>query len=64
LIFFSFHWENGSIINSFHTVAPTSLKPSRCTHTHWVLSENTKSPEWSAMDPEILAWETRGGRMI
>jgi len=26
LILFSFHWENGSIINSFHTVAPTSLK--------------------------------------
>ncbi len=26
-----FHWENGSIINSFHIIAPNSLKPSQCT---------------------------------
>ncbi len=26
-----FHWENGSISNSFHIVAPNSLKPSQCT---------------------------------
>jgi hypothetical protein len=37
--FFSFHWENGSMINSFHIVAPNSLIPSRCTLTHWELSE-------------------------
>ncbi len=32
-ILFNFHWRNGSIINSFHTVAPNSLKP-RLTHPH------------------------------
>ncbi len=26
LILFSFHWENGSIINSFHTIVPNSFK--------------------------------------
>jgi hypothetical protein len=26
-ILFSFHWENGSIINSFYTIAPNSLNP-------------------------------------
>jgi hypothetical protein len=31
LILFRFHWENGSMFNSFHTVAPNSLKPSQCT---------------------------------
>ncbi len=30
-ILFSFHWKNGSIINSFHIVAPNSLKPNWCT---------------------------------
>ncbi len=39
LILFSFHWENGSIINSFHTIAPNSLRPSWCTPTNWQLSE-------------------------
>jgi hypothetical protein len=29
---FSFHWENDSIINSFHTVAPNN--PSQCTFIH------------------------------
>jgi hypothetical protein len=52
-ILFSFHWENGSIINSFHTIAPNSLKPSWCTPTHQELSEDTKSVEWSAMVWEI-----------
>ncbi len=33
-VLFKFHSENGSIINSFHIVAPNSLKPSQCTHTH------------------------------
>ncbi len=31
LILYNFHWENGSMINSFHIVAPNSLKPSQCT---------------------------------
>ncbi len=46
LILFSFHWENGSIINSFHTVAPNSLKPSWCMTTYLELSEDTKSTAW------------------
>jgi len=46
LILFSFHWENGSIVNSFYTVAPNSLKPSWYTTTHLELSEDTKSTEW------------------
>jgi hypothetical protein len=29
-ILFIFHWENGSIINSFHIEAPNGLKPSWC----------------------------------
>ncbi len=29
-ILFSFHGENGSIINSFHTIAPDNIKPSQC----------------------------------
>ncbi len=29
-----FHWANGSMINSFHTVTSKSLKPSWCTPTH------------------------------
>jgi hypothetical protein len=42
-ILFSFHWENGSIINSFHTEAPQSLKPSQCTPTYQELSKDIKS---------------------
>jgi hypothetical protein len=35
-ILYSFHLENDSIINSFHTIAPSSPKPSQCTPTtHW-----------------------------
>jgi hypothetical protein len=33
LILVSFYWKNDSIINSFHTVAPSSLKPSDGTPT-------------------------------
>ncbi len=47
LILFHFHWENGSIINSFHTISPKSLKPSQCTPTHGELSKSTKSVPWS-----------------
>ncbi len=58
--FFSFHWENGSMINSFHIVAPNSLEPSRCTlTTHWELSEGTKSVAWSALLWEIFVWQTK-----
>jgi hypothetical protein len=35
--------KNSSIINSFHTVAPNSLKPSWCTPTCQELSEDTKN---------------------
>jgi hypothetical protein len=42
-IFFDFHGENGSMIKSFHTVAPNSLKPSCCTPIHQELSDDTKS---------------------
>ncbi len=42
-ILFSFHWENGWIINYLHTVAPNSLKPSWCIPTHGELSEDTRS---------------------
>jgi hypothetical protein len=34
LILLSFHRENDSIINSFHTIAPNSLKSSQCTPAH------------------------------
>jgi len=30
-ILFNFPWKNGSIINSFHTIDPNNLKPSRRT---------------------------------
>jgi hypothetical protein len=42
-ILFSFHRENGSIINSFHTVASQSLKPCQCTPTNQELSEDIRS---------------------
>ncbi len=47
--YFVFHRENGSIINSFHTAAPNSLKPSECTPTNWELSKDTKSMAWSTV---------------
>jgi len=56
---FSFHWENGSIINSCHTIAPNSLKPSQCTTIHWELSEDTKSPAWSIVVWEIWTWHNK-----
>ncbi len=49
---FNFLWKNGSIINSFHTVVPNSLKPSWCTPTHWELFKDTKTPAWI-----IVVWE-------
>jgi len=59
LILFNFHWENDSIINSFHTVAPNSLKPSQCTPTHWELSEYTKSAAWSTVVWKTSAWQRK-----
>jgi hypothetical protein len=59
LILFNFHWENGSIINSFHTGRPNSLKPSWCTPTHQELSKDTKSATWSTMVWKILAWQNK-----
>jgi len=56
LILFNFHWEKGSIFNSFHTVAPNSLKPSQCTSTtHRELSEDTKSAAWNSHGLEDLS---------
>jgi hypothetical protein len=42
-ILFNFRWENDSIINRFHTIAPNNLKPSRCTLTQRELFKDTKS---------------------
>jgi hypothetical protein len=58
-ILFSFHWENGSIINSFHTVAPNSPKPSQCTPTYLALSEDTKSVASTDVGWEISTWQTK-----
>jgi hypothetical protein len=56
LILFNSHWEKGSIFNSFHTIAPNSLKPSQCTSTtHWELSEDTKSAAWNSHGLEDLS---------
>ncbi len=41
-ILFRFHWENDSLINSIHIVAPKSLQPSQCTHTHLELSHTPR----------------------
>ncbi len=49
LILFNFHWEIGSIINSFHTIASNSLQPSQCTPTHQKLFKVTKSIAWTTM---------------
>ncbi len=51
LILFNFHWENGSIINSFHTLIPNSLKPSWCTFSrHQKCFEDTMSTTtWSVV---------------
>jgi hypothetical protein len=62
-ILFRFHWENDSIINSIHTVAPKSLQPSQCTHTHLELSEDTKSLAWSAVIWEISVWQTKQNKL-
>jgi hypothetical protein len=48
-ILFNFHWKNGSITNSFHTIAPNSLKPSWCTLTHQELSKDMKSAAWNTL---------------
>jgi hypothetical protein len=58
-ILLNFHWENGSIINSFHIVVPNNLKQSQYTPTHWELSKDTKSVAWSTMVWEILAWQNK-----
>jgi len=42
IFFFNFYWKNVSIINSFHTIVPNSLKLSWCTPTHCTLSKNIK----------------------
>jgi hypothetical protein len=56
---FSFHWENGSIINNFHTVAANSLKPSLCTRPYWEFSEDTMSAAWSVGVWEISARQNK-----
>ncbi len=62
-ILFRFQWENDSIINSIHTVAPKSLQPNRCTCTHLELFEDTKSMAWSAMIWEISTWQTKQNKL-
>jgi hypothetical protein len=54
----SFHWENGLVINNFHTITPNSLKPSQCTLTYQKLSspKTTKSIERNVMVWEIATW--------
>jgi hypothetical protein len=59
LILFNFHWENNSIINNFHIVAPNCLKPNQCTSTHWELSKDIKSVTWSTMVWEISTWQNK-----
>jgi hypothetical protein len=59
LILFNFHWENGSIINSFQAVTPNSLKPSQGTPIHQKLVKNNKSAAWSTMVWEISAWQIK-----
>jgi len=49
-------WFNN---NSFHTIAPNSLKLSRCTPTHQEIFEDIKSMAWSTMVWEISAWQTK-----
>ncbi len=54
--------KNGSIINSFHTIAPKSLKPSRCTLTQSeLISSKTprESTAWSTVSWEISAWQIK-----
>jgi hypothetical protein len=63
-ILFSFHWKNGSIINSLHTVTPNILKPSRCTPTHWELSQDTNNTAWSMVVWEISAWQTKQNKLL
>ncbi len=59
-ILFNFHWENGSIINSFYTVTPNSLKPSQCTPTHRELYKDIKSFTWSTpLVWAISAWQNK-----
>jgi len=60
LISFSFHWENGSIINSFHTIAPNSLSDQVSAP---LLIESflkiPKSAAWSTVVWKIWAWQNK-----
>ncbi len=58
-ILFNFHWENGSIINSFHTIGPKNLKPSQCTLTYQELSKDNKNTTWGSMVWEIWTWQNK-----
>ncbi len=58
-ILFYFLWENGSIINSFYTITPNSLKPSQCTPTHQELYKDIKSLTWSTLVWAISAWQNK-----
>ncbi len=55
----SFHWKNGSMINSFHIIVPNDFKPSRCTPTHRKLSKDIKSAPWNVVVWEISTWQTK-----
>jgi hypothetical protein len=56
LMFIEKKWFNN---NSFHTIAPNSLKLSWCTPLHWEIFEDIKSMAWSTMVWEISAWQTK-----
>jgi hypothetical protein len=54
-ILFSFHWENGSRINNFSTIAPNSFKPSQCTPPYSFIESFLKIPRvWHEMP---VVWE-------
>jgi hypothetical protein len=56
LILYTFHWENGSIINSFHNIAPKQSQTKSMHPSYWDLSKDTKSTTWSTVAREISAW--------
>jgi hypothetical protein len=59
LILFNFCWKNGSVINSFHSVASNSLEPNQCSPINLEFSKDTKSATWSALVWEISAYQNK-----
>jgi len=63
LILFISYWENGSIINSFHALAPNNHKSSQCTPTHWGLPNDYKSAAWRIPLWKISTWQTKQNKL-